>query len=56
MSLSVTNDSAERSIALYQTYKDNVKKPQQERHLLQIAEKRRRECKKLDVIESLNFQ
>lgn len=59
MSFSVTNDSAERSIALYQTFKNNVKKPQQERHLVQVAEKRRRDCKKLrkqDVIQSLDFQ
>lgn len=58
-SFSVTNDAAERSIALYQTYKDNIKKPEQERHLLQVAEKRRRECKTLrkqDVINSLDFQ
>lgn len=58
MSVSVTNDAAERSIALYQKYKDNVKKPCQEQHLMQVAEKRRRECKQLrkqDVINSLDF-
>lgn len=54
--LSVVNDAAERSIALYQKFKNNVTKPMQQQYLVQVAEKRRQDCKglrKCDIIEAL---
>lgn len=54
--LSVVNDAAERSIALFQTYKDRVKKPEQKHYLVQVAEKRRfdyKQKRKSDVLRAL---
>lgn len=55
--LSVVNDSAERSIALYQNCKDHVKKEDQKKCLLQVTESERQKFKKLrklDIVNSLH--
>lgn len=54
--LTVVNDAAERSISLFQTYKDRVKKPDQKHYLVQVAEKRRHDYKqkrKSDILRAL---
>lgn len=56
-SLPVVNDAAERSIALYQQYKDKACGEEQRENLLQVVERERQKFKKLrkqDIVQALH--